>query len=122
MKSNFHENFINCFHTCKYIPNYIEKEPHSFVLFCVVFHFVFIILVAGDMMKLTELKSGSSGRIKHIQLPQEAQKRLRYVGIYCGAWVRVERSSWKRKPLILLACGNFLMLRYADAQEIEVEQ
>ncbi len=76
----------------------------------------------GDLMKCTELKAGMRGRIHRIHMSEKDQKRLLVLGIYEGAPVKVERNEPRSGLLILLVCGNFLMLRHRDAEKIEVIQ
>lgn len=73
-------------------------------------------------MNLTQLREQTKGIIIDIHMENRSKKRLRHVGIYEGAYVRMERIGKKGHPCTLFVCGNFLMLRYEDAQRIEVEE
>lgn len=71
-------------------------------------------------MNLTEVTIGSSCTIIRMNLDQRAKRRLQHVGVYEGVQLKVERKGRKGKPLTLFVCGNFLMMRYADCEKLEV--
>lgn len=73
-------------------------------------------------MNVTEAKRNIVYEVVQLHLDEQAKKRLLYLGIYPGAELTVERTSRKERPLTLLVCGNFLMLRYQDCERIEVKQ
>lgn len=71
-------------------------------------------------MKLTEVAMKESCIITKLNLDERAKLRLQHVGVYEGVQLKVERKGRKGKPLTLFVCGNFLMMRYADCENIEV--
>lgn len=71
-------------------------------------------------MKLTEAKSGKYYRILHLRLDHTKVKRLLSMGLYEGACVMIERKNVHNKVLLVYVCGNFIMLRFQDAENIEV--
>lgn len=72
-------------------------------------------------MKLTDLKQGQIAHLKAIHMSKEDQKRLLHLGCYIGMQIQLVRYAPLRDPGIYSICGNDIMLRRKDAQNIEVE-
>lgn len=72
-------------------------------------------------MKLTEAEIKKYYRITEITLDRTSEKRMISIGIYKGACISIERKSTYGKVMLLYVCGNFIMLRFQDAERIEVE-
>ena len=79
-------------------------------------------LILVITMKLTELKPREKARITHLDLSEEYQRRLLHLGVYKGAVIRMERLAPLGDPLEYFVCGNLLILRRSDAQNIEITQ
>lgn len=72
-------------------------------------------------MRLTELTQGQQARLIKIHLPQEERRRLLHLGFYECAAIRFIRKAPMGDPSIYEVCGNEIILREADAKQIEIE-
>ncbi len=71
-------------------------------------------------MKLTEAEIGKYYRILRVNLEHSKTKRLLSMGLYEGVCFTIERKNVHNRVLLVYVSGNFMMLRYQDAEKIEV--
>ena len=72
-------------------------------------------------MNLALIKEGKCCKVLKINLNERALKRLKELGIYEGACVRVSRKK-NKAFLILSVLGVFYAVREKDAKNILVEE
>lgn len=72
-------------------------------------------------MKLSTLKRGQSAKIINIDLNKESIHRLISLGFAYGNIISFERSAPLGDPQQYFVAGNYIAIRRADAQNIEVE-
>lgn len=72
-------------------------------------------------MKLSELKKMQKAKLLTINLPKKDSMRLLHLGFYPGVEIQCIQSAPMKDPVIFSVCGNDIILRKKDAQNIEVE-
>lgn len=72
-------------------------------------------------MKLTDAEMKKYYRITNLDFDRISEKRLICMGMYPGVCISVERKNQSKAVMLVYVCGNLIMLRYQDAQGIEVE-
>lgn len=72
-------------------------------------------------MKLTDAKMKKYYRITNLDFDCISEKRMICMGMYPGACISIERKNQSKAVMLVYVCGNLIMLRYRDAQGIEVE-
>ena len=73
-------------------------------------------------MRLSEMKVGTSARIKTVKGEGVLRKRLLDLGLTPGTIVMVRRTAPMGDPIEIRVRGYELTLRKADAKLIEVEK
>ena len=73
-------------------------------------------------MRLSEMKVGTSARIKAVKGEGVLRKRLLDLGLTPGTIVMVRRTAPMGDPIEIRVRGYELTLRKADAKLIEVEK
>lgn len=73
----------------------------------------------GDAMKASTLKNHEQMIITAIQLSQADSERLFYLGIYVGGLIEFVQQAPMHDPLLFYVRGNLVILRLADAANIE---
>lgn len=70
----------------------------------------------------SEMKEGSRGILRRLQLDEETKRRLFFLGIREGGTLCFLRRAPLKDPLLFMAEGNWIMVRkeLADCLEVEI--